>query len=61
MNSSPQTAPVPVLRFVDEVGSQGVAFHKANHIERGLILLDGKTFEPPLINMPVAGGVAVSV
>jgi hypothetical protein len=24
-----------------------------------LILLDGKAFEPPLVNMPVAGGVAV--
>jgi hypothetical protein len=46
MNSSPQTAPAPVLRFVDEVGSQGVAFHITDHIERGLILLDGKNFEP---------------
>ena len=48
------------LRFVDEVGSQGVAFHTTDHIERGLILLDGKIFEPPLINMAVAGGVAVN-
>lgn len=54
-------APATVRRFVDEVGSHGVAFHITDPIERRSILLDGKNFEPPLVNMPVAGGVAVGV
>ena len=29
--------------------------------DEGLILLDGKTFEPPLINVPLASRVAVGV
>src|SRR5258708_20654980 len=50
-------APPPLLRPLDPAGSKGVALHVAQRGQQVRVLLDGKAFEPTLIQVPVPDGV----
>src|SRR5258708_38930028 len=49
--SPPQAGPAPVLRSLDQVGAERVAFNVTHDSEEMRILLHGETLETPLIEM----------
>ena len=56
-----ETAPPPLFGLSNEIRPQGISFHVPADRQKVIVILDWKGFETPLIEVPQAGRLAVSM